>query len=69
MEVSSLSREPGLGVGLEGRERAEVAWEGWRRWWLGKGSLLASSTWLIWDCQCVVRICACHVCCVLQVGV
>ena len=37
MEVGSLSREPGLGVGPEGRERAEVAWEGWRRWWLGKG--------------------------------
>lgn len=56
-EVGSLSWDLSLAVGQKGQEKLEVA---------GEGNLLAPSTWLIWDCQPVVRVRACCVCCVLQ---
>lgn len=42
-EVGYLHQEPSLTVGQEVWERVKMAWEGWRKWWLGKGNLLASS--------------------------
>lgn len=63
--MGSLSQGLSLAVGQEGWEWVEVAWEGWRRWWLGKGSLLVSSAWLIWDCQRVVRVSVCSVLCLV----
>lgn len=67
-EAGPLSQEPSLAVGQEGQERAEVVWEGWGRWWLGKGNLLASSAWFIWDCQHVAGVHTHSVCSVSQVG-
>lgn len=42
-EVGDLHQEPRLAVGQKIWERVKVVWEGWRKWWMRKGNLLASS--------------------------